>query len=118
MRTCPLGQNYRGSKTRRMPYLYRSTSTPKSPIIIGCFAKMTCDLRHPMGLRHPVPNFLFVNSVCLVTASEKGAIGIQVSSWVCECDRSTWVCGCDKETERKCVGVLCVCVCVHICIHV
>jgi hypothetical protein len=26
----------------------------KSPIISGSFAKMTCNLRHPMGLRHPV----------------------------------------------------------------
>jgi len=26
----------------------------KSPIISGYFAKMTCNLRHPMGLRHPV----------------------------------------------------------------
>jgi len=26
----------------------------KSPIISGTFMKMTCNLRHPMGLRHPV----------------------------------------------------------------
>ena len=26
----------------------------KSPIISGSFAKMTCNLRHPMSLRHPV----------------------------------------------------------------
>jgi len=27
---------------------------PKSPIIGGSFAKMTCNLRHPMSLRDPV----------------------------------------------------------------
>ena len=29
-------------------------SPQKSPIISGSFAKMTCELGHPMGFRHPV----------------------------------------------------------------
>ena len=29
----------------------------RNPIISGSFAKMTCNLRHPMGLRHPVSVF-------------------------------------------------------------
>jgi len=42
-------------KTHMMPYLYRSFSQ-KSHIICGSFAKITCNLRHPMGLRHPLIN--------------------------------------------------------------
>jgi len=34
----------------------------KSPIISGSFAKTTCNLRHPMGLRHPVEH-----KTCLYT---------------------------------------------------
>jgi len=30
----------------------------KSPIISGSFATTTCNLRHPMGLRHPVPAWI------------------------------------------------------------
>jgi len=46
--------SYRVAKTHRMPYLYRSFSA-KEPYSQCLFCgKMTCNLRHPMGLCHPV----------------------------------------------------------------
>jgi len=46
---------YRVAKTYRMPYLYRSFTEEKNPLkLVAPLRKMTCNLRHPMGLRHPV----------------------------------------------------------------
>ena len=46
--------SYQMSTTHRMPYLYRSFST-KEPYNEWLFLrKMTCNLRHLMGLRHAV----------------------------------------------------------------
>jgi len=45
-----------------MPYIHRSFST-KSPIV-ALLWKMTCNLRHPMGLRHPVLYVLHMNIAC------------------------------------------------------
>ena len=39
----------------------------KSPMISGSFAKVTCSLRHPMGLRHPVPSIQIHACVCVCT---------------------------------------------------
>jgi len=47
---------YRVAKTHRMPYLLRSFSTKEPYNLWLCCEKMTCNLRHPMGLRHPVSN--------------------------------------------------------------
>jgi len=45
---------YRVAKTHKMPYLYRSFSA-KEPYNFGLFLrKMSYNLRHSVGLRHPV----------------------------------------------------------------
>ena len=43
--------------------ILRCQFSQKSPIISGFFWKMTCNLRHPMGLRHPVDRNRFSNNV-------------------------------------------------------
>jgi len=53
---------YRVAKTHRIPYIFTGRFPQQSPIISGSFAendlqrlrKVTYEIRHPMGLRHPV----------------------------------------------------------------
>jgi len=45
---------YTVAKTHRMPYILISHFPQKSPRIAALSEKITCNLRHPTGLRHPV----------------------------------------------------------------
>ena len=66
--------HYRISKTHRMPYFHMSCSA-KEPCNSWLFCcKMTCNLRNPVGLRHPAPfsvcaiSLLIVCSIALCTS--------------------------------------------------
>jgi len=52
---------YRVAQSHRMPYLDRYFSA-KEPYNWWLFFKMTCNLRHPMGLRHPVNMLCFLRT--------------------------------------------------------
>ena len=48
-----ISQKYRVAKTHRMPYLY-VIFRKRALQLVALLRKMTCNLRHPMGLRHSV----------------------------------------------------------------
>ena len=50
-------KRYREAKKHRMPYVFRSFSVKRTLSLVALLRKMTCNLRHPIGLRHPVERF-------------------------------------------------------------
>jgi len=65
--------------------------------IVALLRKMTCNLRHPMTLRHPVQCFLY-SSLCRVLLLAR----VAVSSCVCVC-----ACACACVCVRCCLVVSC-----------
>jgi len=93
----------------------------KSPIISGCFAKMTCNSRHPIGLCHPVsiiPVYLSIISIYLsiyyicIIFDLCTHVHVYVYMYVCVCIY-IHICVCKYSYVCVCVFVcVCVCVCV------
>ena len=89
------------------------------PIISGSLRRETCNLRHPMHLRHPVPRALRRNCVCVcvsvcVFLCVFQCVYVQNSVCVCVC-----VCVCVFLCVFQCVYVqnsVCVCVCMCVCV--
>jgi len=48
--------SYRVAKTHRIPYLDLVTFRKRALQLVVLWQKVTCKLRHPTGLRHPVPS--------------------------------------------------------------
>jgi len=71
---------YRVAKTHRMPYLYRSFAA-KEPYN-ALLRKMTCNLRHPIGLGHPVV-IERMNSIMYVFNETSYIQYIHIQQYIC-----------------------------------